>query len=233
MSQIKGTLYFFGTGARYNFTIFWSILLGTMLISLTIAFFISDMMGDTRMVFAVSMPAYIYGSIVGYATVKESIPHLLKLGATRKNIFLGLGLSFLGLSIVMAVLVSVVHVLFTWLTETFNIGGYELLHAAQVFDDTFLNRVLIDASVMFFILASMFLLGLLFYKYGLLGGGIVVGVLVVLFLVGLATSWIPDAVKSLYEHRALMQFVWLFTIGAVLYSLVWTMIRRITIVKTR
>ncbi|WP_217589693.1 hypothetical protein [Lentibacillus saliphilus] len=233
MRQIKGIMYFFITGARYNFTIFWAILLSTMFVSLLIAYFVGEMSHDMTMVFAVSAAVYIYCSIMGYSTVKEAIPHLLKLGATRKNLFIGLGASFLCLAFLKAVLTSGVHVVVTWLTDMFQIDGYQLIHPAELIGNTLINRIVIDTAVMFFILASMFVLGLLFYKFGLLGGGIVISALVITFLVGLAAGTIPDIAIKLYETRALMQFVWLFLIGFGLYAVSWSMLRHITIVKTR
>lgn len=84
--QIKGLLYFYMADARHSITIFWTILMSTLVITLTIYYFLKDVDGGF-ITLSLSVPIYIFCAILGFLTVKESIPFSLKVGATRKNIF--------------------------------------------------------------------------------------------------------------------------------------------------
>lgn len=107
------------------------------------------------------------------------------------------------------------------------------MHPAQLLNDSWITRVIVDVSIMVLLLAIMFLLGLLFYKYGLLGGGSAVGVLVIVFLVGMEQGWIGDFFVDLYRSLSITSFYQVLLFGLVLYCITWTMLRRITSVKTR
>ena len=97
--QIKGLLYFFIANSRYSLFIFWTILMSILLVTLTISYFAQDV-DNFFMTLSLTGPIYVYCAIFGFLAVKELIPFSVKIGATRKNLFIGLGIFFLGLSIV-------------------------------------------------------------------------------------------------------------------------------------
>ena len=84
--QINGLLYFFITDIRYSLMIFWTILLGILGVSLTISYFLLGV-EDGSLYFMFQF-IYVYCGILGFITVRESIPFALKMGATRKNLFI-------------------------------------------------------------------------------------------------------------------------------------------------
>src|SRR5690625_7871222 len=114
--QIKGLLYFNFTDARYPLTIFWTILMGILVISLTIAYMIKNIEGSF-MTFSLTGPMYVYCSILGFLTLKVSIPFSLKRGATRKNILICLVTFFICFSIDMSIVRSSSQVIIIFLVQ--------------------------------------------------------------------------------------------------------------------
>src|SRR5690625_5093916 len=108
--QIKGLLYFFITDIRYSLMVFWTILMSILLITWTIAYFLKDVEGGF-MTLSLTGPMYVYCGIVGLLTVKENIPFSIKRGATRKNIFLTIGIYFLILSLMKSIIASTLQVI--------------------------------------------------------------------------------------------------------------------------
>ncbi|MHA6252679.1 hypothetical protein [Oceanobacillus sp. CAU 1775] len=231
--QIKGLLYFFLTDVRYSFFIFWSILLGILLLSLGIAYFLLDVEGGF---FAFGFPFATYFNVLflGFITVKETISFALRVGAIRRNIFLATGLFFLGYAIFIAVLSSTIQFLVSLFTDAINLHSFRFLHTAEMLgEDTWLTRVLVDTVVLFFILVVTYLFGLLFYRGGVLVSGIVLGVLGVILLLGVTQGWLIDQMVQIARNLDLLFFAQMFVIGMIIYFFTYLLIRRITIVKAR
>ncbi|ASN06883.1 hypothetical protein [Virgibacillus necropolis] len=230
--QIKGLLYFFITDIRYSLMIFWAILLSILVVSLTFAYFLLSV-EDGEFYFGFPFGVYIYCAILGFLTIKESIPFSIKMGATRKNLFVSIGLFFLGLAFAKAVLANTVQSITLLFTESTGIHTFKFLHPVVLLQDTWVNRVIIDTSIMFFLLAFMSIIGLLFFKHGLAGGGIVAGTIAVVLLIGVAQGWIFDFFVNLLPTIGLEFFYQLLVIGIVIYCLSFLFLRRITIVKVK
>jgi len=230
--QIKGLLYFFIADVRYSLTIFWTILMGILVVSLIVAYFLTNVKNG-MMSFTLTAPMYVYCAILGFLTVKESVPFSIKMGATRKNIFISLGLFFLGLSLIKAVAASITQILVDLLNAKAGIDTFMFLHLAYFTDDTWLTRIFIDTSIMFLSLSALFVIGLLFYKYDLAGGGSVIGVIVILMLTGLAQGWLIDFFIDIFQSIDRMLFGKLLVLGIVIYSFSMILLRRITIVKAK
>ncbi|MEQ6388109.1 hypothetical protein RZN22_02140 [Bacillaceae bacterium S4-13-58] len=226
--QIKGLLYFYITDARHSFFVFWFILMSTLAATILIGSFLKDF----EMAFSLPFAIYIYGGIFGFVSVKESVPFSIKMGATRKNIFVSLGIFFLLLAFVKSVLASTLHLVVMEITKKTGMT-FLLIHPAQLISDTWLNRVFVDTIVLFLLLSLMYLLGLLVYKYGLLGGGSMVGAFIIVFLLGMGQGWLIDFIVETYhsmDYRFLFQVL---LIGIIIYGLTWTMLRHISTVKAR
>lgn len=229
--QIKGLLYFFLTDARYSIAIFWSINIGIIVLSLSISYFLVSVEGEFYL--SASIPMYIYCAIFGYITVKESIPFALKIGATRKSIFISIGLFFLILSGLKAVFMSIIHSTTLAFADAVGISNFLFIHPATLLGDTWLNRLVVDASIMFLVFSMMFIIGLVFYRTGLAGGGIVAGIIVLLLLFGIAEGWLFEFISDLIADVDLTLFVQMFGVGIVFYLLSFLFVRRITIIKTK
>lgn len=193
--QIGGLLYFFTTDIRQAFIIFWTILLSTLSVSFIAAYLLINV-GETKMIFSLSLAVYIFCAFIGFLTVKERIPFSIKIGATRKNLFISLGIFFFGLAIVKALISNTLQLI---MEKMFHVETIAFIHPAQLLTNAWLTRVIIDTRVMFFILSVMFLLGLLFYKYGLFGGGSFVGIVVIFH-----DAFLSD---PLNRHRTLRNFL--------------------------
>ncbi|WP_156291699.1 hypothetical protein [Oceanobacillus salinisoli] len=230
--QLKGLMYFFITDVRYSLMIFWGILLSILVLSLCISYFLLGV-DDGKYYFTLTLPIYIYCAILGFLTVKEAIPFSVKLGATRKSVFIGIGLFFLGLSFAKAVVASMLHSITLTFTQATGISTFHFLHLSELVGDSWFTRVLIDTTVMFFALVFMFVIGLIFYKSGLAGGGIVTGALVLIILVGVAKGWLIDFFVNIFTDLQLTFFWQMLGAGVILYSLSYLVIREITIVKVK
>ena len=230
--QIKGLLYFFMTDIRYSLFIFWTILMSILVVSLSISYVLKDM-ENGFMTLSLTGPIYVYCAILGFLTVKEAIPFSIKMGAIRKNLFVSLGIFFVGLSTVLAIVANIIQVIVELLNKKIGIDLYYFIHITYFMDDTWLTRVIIDISIMFFFLSLLFTIGLLFYKYGLAGGGSVIGLLASIIIVGVAQGWLIDFFIQIFQGLDLLLFIQLFVIGFILYCLTFVLLRRITILNVK
>lgn len=231
--QIKGLLYFYAANFRFSVTIFWSILLFSLALCLVIAYILLDF-GNTKFAFIIPFAAYINVAIVGFITVKEVIPFSLKLGATRKNIFAAVGLFFLIFALFQSLVSNVIHVVTELFVDVIHLDEFMLIHPAQILsENSFISRMIIDTTMMLFILVFMYMIGLLFYRGGLLSGGIFVGILGIALLFGVAEGWLIEYSMKLYQTIDLMFFAQVFGSGIVLYVITFLLIRNITTIKVR
>lgn len=230
--QIKGLLYFFMTDIRYSLLIFWTILMSILVVSLSIAYVLKDM-ENGFMTLSLTGPIYVYCAILGFLTVKEAIPFSIKMGATRKNLFVSLGIFFFGLSTVLAIVANIIQVIVELFNKMIGLDLYNFIHITYFMDETWLTRVIIDISIMFFFLSLLFTIGLLFYKYGLAGGGSVIGLLALIIITGVAQGWLIDFFIHIFHGLDVVLFIQLFGIGFVLYCFTFVLLRRITILNVR
>lgn len=230
--QIKGLLYFYVTDLKFSLKVFWSILLSIAAISLVITYFIRDVENGF---FNLSLtgPIYVYCAIVGFLMVKDSIPFSIKMGATRKNIYISLAIFFIGLSLFMSTIASLLQVMIHYLTDLLDMPNFNFLHLANFIDGSWMMRIVIDTSVTFFALSLLFVVGLIFYKYGVIGGGISFGIVFLIVLTGIAQGWLGDFFIKVFTHFSMTFFYQLFLIGVLLYGISWFMVRRITTVKVK
>lgn len=226
--QVKGLLYFYLTDARHSVLIFWSILLFFLVTAIAFAYFLLGV-EDGKIAFGFPFAIYVYCLIFGFRSVKESIPFAIKVGAVRKNIAISIGLFFFGLAASFAIIASTLQEVVSLLINRMGVDSFSFMHFAMLLDDTWFNRILIDTCVMFFCLSLMYIFGLLFYKYGLAGGGLLAGILGVALLVGIAKGWVFDAVSQLISPLHISFFFELLGVGILIYGLSYILIRRITI----
>lgn len=185
------------------------------------------------MTFSLTGPIYVFFGIWGFLAVKEFIPFSIKLGATRKQIWLALGMFFLSLSIIQALFASLLQEVVLLVNKAIRVDAFMFLHLAYFLDDRWYIRMMIDSMMFFFFFAFVLVIGLLFYKYGMIGGGIGLGLIGLTLLIGIAKGWLIDAVVELFSQVELTFFIQMFVVGFVLYLLSYLFIRRMTIVKTK
>ncbi|MEN2768272.1 hypothetical protein [Ornithinibacillus xuwenensis] len=231
-NQIKGLLYFFATDIRHSITIFWSILLFVLVVALTFAYFLFQST-DSYMAFGFPFGIYFYCLILGFITVKQSIPFAIKMGATRKSLYVSLGIFFLFIAVAKALLANTLQQLVQVIIDKTNFDSFMFLHPAMLMEDTWINRVLLDSAIMFLFLVLMFIMGLIFYKYGVLGGGAVAGVLAILLLIGLANGSLVEFIIEFFQNIDMFFVAQLLGLGLLLFLISFVFIRRITIETRR
>ena len=231
--QVKGLLYFYFAEGRFSLMVFWAILMSVVIVILPISFLIKDVEG-AFMSLSLTGPMYIYCAVYGFLQVKEGIPYSIKMGATRKSIMVSMGLFFLTLSVSKAVVGNTLHVLIELLNKQIGIENFRFLHLAYFLEEnTWLNRVIIDSSIMFMLFALLFAMGLLFYRFGLTGGGLVLAAMIIVLLIGAAQGWLIDFIVFLSKRFDLLLFGQIALFGLVIYLLSLLLVRRITTVKVR
>src|SRR5699024_11208115 len=102
MKDIKGVIYYLMTNVRYPFMIFWTILLSIFALSILFSFVTSN----EQVLFQASITIYIFCLVLGMWTVKNTIPYLLKMSVKRKLIYISIGIYFLMIAIVQALLAN-------------------------------------------------------------------------------------------------------------------------------
>lgn len=228
--QMKGLLYFYFADIRHSLTVFWTILMSIVVVTLIITYFLSNIEGSF-MTLSITGPMYIYCGILGFLVVKEFIPFSIKRGATRKNIYFSLAIFFLVLSLAKSVVGSILQVIVEYINMKAGIGNFTFLHLVYFTNDTWYYRILIDTSIMFFAFSIMFVIGLLFYRYGLVGGGVFIGALLILILTGIGQGWLIDFFVNIFKNFDNIFYLQLFGIGVVIYAFSMLLLRRITILK--
>ncbi len=237
IQDIKGVFHFLMVNIRHPFIIFWMIVIAFYIISLTLTF----ILGAEGVLFQASFPIYIFCAVVGLWLVKNTVPYLIKLGVTRKLIFLSYGLFFILLAIVQSVLANFL-MRFTTLTGKTAIGGhvffesgstdasFAFYHLSQFLPkDIFLTQVIVDVIVCFAGLSLTFLIGLIFYRYGLVGGFSFLATLFLLFIGSIAKGYFVDLVKYIVNNYTLTIYFALFGCSVVIYAISYFFLRRLTI----
>ncbi|WP_047981077.1 hypothetical protein [Ornithinibacillus contaminans] len=230
--QVKGLLYFFATDIRHSVIVFWSILLFVLATVLTLSYFLFTSV-DSKMTFGFPFPMYVYCLILGFITVKQSVPFAIKMGATRKSLFVSLGIFFFIMAVAKSIIANTLQEIVQVIMDKTNFDAFMFLHPAMLVENNWLNRVLFDSAIMFFLFMFMFVIGLIFYKYGVLGGASVAGVLAILLLIALAKGWVIDFVTDLIRNIDMGFVGQLAGLGLLLFLISYSFIRRITIEKRR
>ncbi|MCF3943704.1 hypothetical protein [Oceanobacillus alkalisoli] len=229
-NQVKGLIYYYAQDMKHQVKIFWLILITITVATSIMAYFLMDV-ADSQFFWAFPFATYTNVAIIAFQSVKKDIPFGLKMGAIRKNIFLSYMYFFFGYSLFIAVAGNTLQLIFERLLNLFGITNYIFGHPAMLLSDTWLTRTVIDTFVMFFLMALLFIIGLIFYHFGLLGGRITLGVLLVVTMYGLFEGWLIEAFVNLIPDVSMLTFVTIFLIGIGLYLISYLFIRRVTVVR--
>ncbi|WLV25207.1 hypothetical protein QR721_02965 [Aciduricibacillus chroicocephali] len=230
--QIQGLMYFFTVDTKRTITVFWSILLSLLIISFVTMYVVTHFYGQEGVAtFFISMPIYIFAAIHSFKLASNTLPFAIKMGSTRKMLFVSLGAFFLIESIVQGLLINAVTVIIDSLKSILGMGTKEfmLIHPAMWLNESWFDRMLVDTTLVFTILAVFFTFGLLFHKYGLSGGGSVLALLAFILILSIFTGWIADAYHFFVNSWGLILFGEVMLVGIAIYCLSWTLMRRFTV----
>ncbi|MGD6796376.1 hypothetical protein [Metabacillus indicus] len=215
--QCRGILLFEVLDIRNSLTIFWSILIACMALSYGI-----QLSTGGNLTVSSGMAVYIFSSIAGFLTVKETYPFSIKMGATRRNYYVTTSLFLLMLALFMAashtVLIMVLEAM-----EAFGPGELKLFYLSMILESEFpyLTNFYVDTAICFFLQAMFFVLGSIFYRFGLLGGYAAIGLAAVLLFIPAVRDEFIAVIFKFGGEQALAYHGGLMGVGALLLVLGW------------
>lgn len=236
VNELKGSLYYSFVNLRYSLLIFWLVLAGVFIVSLLL----DTIFEGGQVSFNMSVPTYFFAAIFGYWMVKNAIPYMIKMGSTRPVLFLTLGIFGIVLSLFNAVLSNTINEVVTKIYGNSGLNDSIYLevngseeHVNHIGDfltnNTWLTRVVIDSSISFFLFACLFISGLIFYKYGLVGGFASIAAVVIVIIFAGTKGWLQDFVIAVFTDITFTFFYQLFAVGIVIYLLSYLLLRRLTL----
>src|SRR5699024_2379054 len=107
--------------------------------------------------------------------------------------------------------------------------SFTLNHLADLFVNVWWSRVLIDSTILFFLLVCGFIVGLMFYRFGTIGGISFLAVIFLTFVIGMTQGWLLEFFISVFQDITLLFFGQLFLVALGLYLLTFFLLRRLTI----
>lgn len=237
LQRVKGVIYYTMTNLRYPLSIFWTVLLAIAMLASLLSF-VAD---SNHIWFQASIPILIFSLVIGIWSVKHIIPYLLNMSVTRKEIYLGIGISFILLAMLQAFLAN----LLVKLLEVFGkpvIAGMIFIeesgletsisfeHLGQFLQsDTIYTRLIVDFILCYVALVVMFLIGLIFYRYGLLVGFSLLGISFVLYLYLIAQGSLIEFLYYVSDNYSLTLYVQFLSFGIIIYLLSFLLLRRFTV----
>lgn len=240
--QLKAFMYYAFVNIRYSLTIFWAICLGILLLSLGMDVIFGN--DESAVYFSMSGPVYVFAAIMGYWSVQNILPYTVKMGSTRQNLYVGTGISFFLLCLGNALVANTIMQIMNTVYGSSESGGVISLEMTSeagksevsfshigglIGKDNWLDRVIIDTSISFFLLAVCFLIALVFYRYHLLGGFAFLGSLLLLFIFAISKGWVLDFMKDLYANFSFVFFYELALVAVGLYAITYLLIRKMPV----
>ncbi len=229
VKQIKGLLYFYRTDLTFSIFVFWCILLSMLVASVSIMYIFPSI---EVMSFSFTAPIYVYCAIIGFLMARHTVAFGIKLGATRKNIYVSIAIFFIGLALVKSTVASLIQAA----VSTFFIRddmNFIFAHPMMLFEDTLLNRIYTDFFIIVFLTSLTYLISLLFYKYGLLVAGFILGMLFVLFMYSVIAGDLIKWIVESFQNSVYIFFAQLGMIALIAYVIAWIPLRRITVVAKK
>lgn len=227
--QMKGLLYFYWKDLQFSLFVFWCILLSMVVVSVSLMFLFPAI---EFMSFSFTAPIYVYAGIVGFLMARHTVAFGIKLGGTRKNIYMSMGVFFVILALVKSTLAAVI----TAGVERFIIQddmNFLFAHPMNIYEDTLLNRMYTDFFIILFIGILAFFISLMFYKLGLLVTGLIMGMGLVLFMYSLFSGELITYIIDSFQNNVYIFFAQLGLLALIAYALSWIMLRRITVVAKK
>jgi ABC-2 type transport system permease protein len=166
--DIRALLYYFMADYRFSLTVFWSILLS----SIVLLFIIALSFGETMVGVSSSLAIYIFCAISGFLMTKETFPFCIKLGSTRNSYVVS---AFI-FNVLTAVFMATIHLVASLLVRLFakvaNVDNFNYFFTLDgtTIANTWYNQLMVDSLICFMLLSVGFLLSSIVYRLGLVGG---------------------------------------------------------------
>ncbi|MFJ7735074.1 hypothetical protein ACIQ2D_01930 [Lysinibacillus sp. NPDC097287] len=219
MNLLKGSLYVFFQSYKKQNIIFWIILFSIVFLS----FFLDSFFGKyISFAITISIPVYIFYSTMASKILNRTMPYFLKLGLSRIQYVLHIGLFFLTWSIAGAVIIACTHEIITFFSKLLDVKDIIIIHPILLFDTTqpFLLIVAFDFVLLLFCLISGLLLNVVFYRFGTIGGYSFIGALALIPIVMITFQWYTP----LFEMLSKASFIAILSSFLLMILLLYTLI---------
>ncbi len=219
MNLVKGSFYVLFQSYKKKNIIFWSILFSIVLLS----FFLDTFFGKyISFVITISIPVYIFYSIMGAKILNKTLPYFLKLGLSRKQYLCNVGLFFIVWSITGALIIACTHKLISFFYSLLDVKDIIIIHPILLFDgsSSFLQTVILDTVLLLFFLISGLLLNVVFYRLGTLGGYSFIGLLALIPIVMVIFEWYIPLFNLLSEASVYVLLSSLLGLSILLYAVI-------------
>lgn len=232
MKQLIGSLYLLILSYKRDFYIFWFINTLIVTVLLLVA---SIFKQDMRLVLTISVPVYVFMIIISSKILNRTLPFFLKLGVNRLHYTLYIGLFLLCWSVVQSVIVALLQQLAMWLGNLFSVEAVMLIHPVMLFDQS--SNLLLTIFVDSLFIMTLCLIGLMvsisFYRFGIIGGYSLLGVIALVPLLALLFRWYIDIIMAVQDLTLATFVVVICAVIALLFALFITGLRKISIVAAQ
>lgn len=228
MNTMKGSFYILFQNYKKHNIIFWSILFSIVLLS----FFLDVFFGQyISFAITISIPVYIFYSSMAAKLLNRTLPYFLKLGLSRQQYMVNVGLFFISWSLVGALIIASAQKIITYVSTLLNIKNIIIIHPILIFDHTysFLQTAAMDTVLLLFCLCSGLLLNVTFYRLGILGGYSLIGLLALVPILMVIFEWYTRLFELLVNLSisAILGSIFIFSI--LLYLVISTSMRKVSV----
>src|SRR5699024_789638 len=154
-----------------------------------------------------------------YYIIKNWLPFVIKVGATRKNIFVSFALYFTSLAIISSLIALVIQEVLTPLATWLDLDIFSFMHLANFLNGAWYERLFIDIILCLFLFAISFLLGIINYRYGLVVSLSFIALLFIIVTLGLFSGWMGDFFIYLYNNFDLLLFAKMGILTMIIYGI--------------
>lgn len=218
MNVLKGSFYVFFQSYKKENIIFWCILFSIVFLTIFLDLFFGNYVSFPVII---SIPVYIFYSIMASKILNRTMPYFLKLGLSRIQYVLHLGLFFLAWSIAGAFIIASTQII-TFLSKLLDVKEIFFLHPILLIDTThpFMLTLALDVVLLLFCLISGLLLNVVFYRLGTIGGFSFIGILALIPIMIVIFEWYTPLWKALSEASIITILGGLLIIIALIYSVI-------------
>ncbi|PKR77169.1 hypothetical protein CEY16_10530 [Halalkalibacillus sediminis] len=226
--NVKANLYFMAKDTLNSIVIFWSIYLLFIAAFLLLASYTPN---STIMMTTV-LPAVIFTVIFGIMLVKETFPYIIKLGSTRHTYFV----SVLVYIILFAIVMTIISQTTTWgimqLQQGLGVGNFEIFTFNGELEESLplLSTLGYEMMIYSLILSSSLLIGMIFFRFGFLIGGLIFAVAIAMLFIEPILLNVGEFVINMNIFGPNYQPEYLAYVIGVTLILSWMIIRNASIV---
>ncbi|MEK8197109.1 hypothetical protein [Lysinibacillus sp. FSL M8-0134] len=229
MNTMKGSFYILFQNFKKHNIIFWSILFLIVLLS----FFLDAFFGQyISFAITISIPVYIFYSSMAAKLLNRTLPYFLKLGLSRQQYMVNVGLFFISWSLVGALIIASAQNIITYVSTLLNIkNNIIIIHPLLIFDNTysFLQTAAFDSVLLLFCLNSGLLLNVTFYRLGILGGYSLIGLLALVPILMVVFEWFTPLFELLANSSLSAILGSIFILSILLYLVISTSMRKVSV----